>query len=98
MLLGVHNGVVDLNTGDFRGGQREDYITKLASVKFDPYAQCPNWIAFQIKIAGGNMELVAYKQRLFGLLLTGKMVEILFILETAVGWFGFDENRALSLA
>ena len=23
---------------------------------------------------------------------------VAFILETAVGWFGFDENRALSLA
>jgi putative DNA primase/helicase len=30
--------------------------------------------------AGGNAELVAYKQRVFGLLVTGEMVEILFIL------------------
>ena len=80
MLLGVLNGTIDLNTCAFREGRREDYITKQCAVAFDRAARCPNWIAFQNKIAGGNADLVAYKQRLFGLLLTGEMVEILFIL------------------
>jgi putative DNA primase/helicase len=83
MLLGVLNGTIDLNTGKFREGRRGDYITKQCHVAFDETAQCPNWIAFQKKVAGGNMELVAYKQRVFGLLLTGRMVEILFILHGA---------------
>ena len=64
----------------FRDGRREDYITKQCAVFFDAEAQCPEWIKLQKKIAGGNAELIAYKQRLFGLLLTGEMVEILFIL------------------
>ena len=80
MLLGVLNGTIDLSTGAFREGRREDYITKQCAVAFDRAAQCPNWITFQKKIAGGNADLVAYKQRVFGLLLTGEMVEILFIL------------------
>jgi putative DNA primase/helicase len=80
MLLGVLNGTIDLNTVKFREGRREDYITKQCHVAFDPAAQCPNWIKFQSKIAAGNADLVAYKQRVFGLLLTGEMVEILFIL------------------
>jgi putative DNA primase/helicase len=80
MLLGVPNGTVDLATREFREGEREDYITMQAGVAFDRSAQCPNWIAFQEKIADGNVALIAYKQRLFGLLLTGQMVEILFIL------------------
>jgi P4 family phage/plasmid primase-like protien len=80
MLLGVLNGVIDLKTGTLRRGRREDYITKRANVTFDASAQCPNWIAFQNKITGGDKELIAYKQRLHGLLLTGLMVEILFIL------------------
>jgi putative DNA primase/helicase len=83
MLLGVLNGVVELATGTFRAGRREDYITKQCEVAFDPNAKCPNWIAFQNKIAGGDADLIAYKQRLFGLLLTGKMVEILFIMHGA---------------
>ena len=76
MLLGVLNGVIELATGTFREGQREDYITKQAAVDFNPSSQCPNWIEFQNKIAGGDVKLIAYKQRLFGLLLTGQMVEI----------------------
>jgi hypothetical protein len=83
MLLGVLNGTIDLNTCAFREGRREDYITKQCAVAFDSEARCPNWIAFQNKIAGGNADLVAYKQRVFGLLLTGEMVEILFILHGA---------------
>jgi D5 N terminal like len=47
MLLGVINGTVELTTGKFREGQREDYITKQAAVAFDRSAECPNWIAFQ---------------------------------------------------
>jgi len=80
MLLGVLNGTIDLTTGKFRDGRREDYITKQCAVFFDPDAQCPEWLNFQRKVAGDNAELIAYKQRLFGLLLTGEMVEILFIL------------------
>ncbi|MEJ0096389.1 MAG: phage/plasmid primase, P4 family [Methylocella sp.] len=81
MLLGVQNGTIDLATGDFvAGGNREDYITKRCSVSFDPDAKCPNWLAFQHKISNGDDKLIAYKRRLFGISLTGKMVEILFIM------------------
>ncbi|MGB6177238.1 MAG: phage/plasmid primase, P4 family [Methylocella sp.] len=80
MLLGVRNGTIELATGEFRDGRREDYITKQAAVFYDREARCPEWEKSQEKIAGGNMKLVAYKQRVFGLLLTGRMVEILFIM------------------
>ena len=80
MLLGVLNGVIDLKTGMLRRGRREDYITKRCNVAFDASAGCPDWLAFQNKIANSDKELIAYKQRVSGLLLTGLMVEILFIL------------------
>jgi D5 N terminal like/Primase C terminal 1 (PriCT-1) len=38
-LLGVQNGVVELKSGEFRPGQREDLITKQAGVSYDPNAQ-----------------------------------------------------------
>jgi len=60
MLLGVLNGTIDLKTGVFREGLREDYITKQCGVAFDPNATCPNWEAFQLKIACGDTELIAY--------------------------------------
>jgi putative DNA primase/helicase len=77
MLLGVKKGVMELGTGKFRDGRCEDYITKQCNVAYDSDAPCPEWLAFQKKITNGNDELIAYKRRLFGLLLTGMVVEIL---------------------
>src|SRR5439155_6360504 len=45
-LLGVQNGVVDLRTGKFREGRREDFITKSTECEFHPKAECPAWFAF----------------------------------------------------
>jgi P4 family phage/plasmid primase-like protien len=79
-LLGVQNGVVNLKTGKLRESRKTDYITKRANVVFDANATCPNWDAFQDKISGGNEELVAFKQRMYGLALSGKIMELLFTL------------------
>ena len=37
-LFGTRNGVIDLRTGEFREARREDYITKLAGVEYEPRA------------------------------------------------------------
>ncbi|MCC3245443.1 phage/plasmid primase, P4 family [Methylocystis sp. WRRC1] len=79
MLLGVMNGTIDLETGEFRTGRREDYITKRCNVAYDPAAQCPEWIRFQAKIACGDENIVAYKRRFFGVCLTGRVTETLFL-------------------
>jgi putative DNA primase/helicase len=79
MLLGVKNGVIELETGQFREGRREDYITKRCDVAYDPRAICPQWCEFQATIAGHDKDLIAYKQRLAGVFLTGKCIEVLFI-------------------
>jgi hypothetical protein len=62
-LLGVPNGVIELKTGDFRTGRREDYITKQAGVPYDAEAKCPEWLKFLDTITGGNGELQLYLQR-----------------------------------
>jgi putative DNA primase/helicase len=79
LLVGVLNGVIDLRTGEFRRGRREDFISKRCSITYDPEATCPNWEEFQEKIAGGHDGLVAYKRRALGILLSGEVPEILFI-------------------
>jgi hypothetical protein len=58
-LLNVQNGTLDLRTGDLRAHRREDFITKLAPVTFDPDARCPLWQEFLDRIFAGNAELVA---------------------------------------
>ena len=78
-LLGVRNGVIDLKTGDFRDGRREDYITLIAGVTYDLEATCPNWLECLDKITNKNDELIAYLQRKMGYMLTGSVrEEVLF--------------------
>ena len=70
-LLNVKNGTIDLRTGELREHRKEDLITKLAPVEFDPAAKCPQFEAFLDQIMGGNKALVDYLQRIIGYSLTG---------------------------
>jgi len=45
-LLGVKNGVVDLQTGEFREYRPEYLITDQIAVKYDPAAKCPMFLKF----------------------------------------------------
>lgn len=74
-LLGVHNGVLDLHTGQLRPGQRTDRITMQAAVTFDAAAQCPRWHTFVEEILGADPQLVEFVQRSVGYSLTGLTVE-----------------------
>jgi putative DNA primase/helicase len=94
LLLGVENGVVDLQTGLFRPAEREDYVTMRCSVAFDPSAKCPNWDAFLRRIFNIESQAVdieaakamstrlrAYIRRACGYTLTGLTdEEVMFIL------------------
>jgi putative DNA primase/helicase len=80
-LLGVQNGVIDLNTGQFRPARREDLITKRANVAFDQQAQCPEWLKFLDTVTGGDVQLQAYIKRVAGYTLTGSVrEEVLFVM------------------
>jgi putative DNA primase/helicase len=80
-LLGVQNGVIELKTGEFRTGRREDFITKQAGVWYDPNARCPEWLKFFDTITGGNAALKSYIQRMTGYALTGSVrEEVAFVL------------------
>src|SRR5262249_26244215 len=75
MLLNVLNGTLDLRTGELRPHRREDLITKLAPVEYDPSARCPLWLKFLDRIMDGNERLVTYLQRVVGYCLTGDVSE-----------------------
>lgn len=45
-LLNVQNGTVDLRTGELREHRREDFITKLIDIEYDPTATAPLWQTF----------------------------------------------------
>jgi putative DNA primase/helicase len=80
-LLGVQNGVIDLETNEFRPGRRQDLITFRTGESFDPDANCPNWQDLINTITGGDKTLQAYVQRVVGYVLTGLVrEEVMFVL------------------
>lgn len=74
-LLNVQNGTLDLRTGELCEHRREDFITKLCPVTFDPGAKCPQWRQVLQRIFSDNKILIQYIQRLAGYILTGKTEE-----------------------
>lgn len=73
--LNVLNGTIDLRTGALLEHRREDRLTKLAPVTFDPAAQCPLWLKFLNRIMDGNNDLLGYLQRVTGYALTADVGE-----------------------
>jgi P4 family phage/plasmid primase-like protien len=79
-LLNTKSGTVDLRTSKLRPHCREDLITKLAPVTFEPEATCPTFEAFINTIMGGSANLIAFLQRAIGYSLTGSTREqVMFI-------------------
>lgn len=79
-LLNVLNGTIDLRTGELRKHQREDLITKLAAVAYDPAAEAPVFQWFLRSITRESEDLIDFLQRSFGYCATGDTRErVLFI-------------------
>jgi putative DNA primase/helicase len=74
-LLNVLNGTIDLRTGQLRPHRRDDLITKLAPVIYDPDARCPLWQRSLDRWMGGSKGLTTYLQRVVGYGLTGDVSE-----------------------
>src|SRR5262249_55206845 len=80
-LLNVANGTLDLEKGELRERSRDDLITKIAPVSYDPSATCPRWTRFLEEISLGSGELMGLLKRLAGYALTGDTSErALFLL------------------
>jgi putative DNA primase/helicase len=84
-LLNGVNGTIDLNTSKLREHRREDLITQLAPVVFDPDAQCPVWDKFLLRIMDDNAGLISFLQRAVGYSLTGSVKEGVMFLQYGSG-------------
>lgn len=73
--LNVLNGTVDLRTGELRQHGREDLITKIVPVAYDPNATAPLWDAFLDRIFADNEDVTSFVQRAVGYSLTGDTAE-----------------------
>ena len=80
-LLNLKNGTIDVSTGEFREHRREDLITKIANVEYDPAADCPLWRQFVREIMDYKAELINFVQTAAGWAVTGNTEEqTMFIL------------------
>lgn len=70
-LFNVQNGTIDLRTGTLKPHNRNDLITKLAPVEYDPDAKSPLWDKFLDEVMEGDEELIEFLQRAVGYSLTG---------------------------
>jgi putative DNA primase/helicase len=69
------NGSVDLKTGLLRDHRRQDQITKLAPVAYDPDAHLDEWDRFLTQATGGDEQLSGFLRRAVGYSLTGEVSE-----------------------
>ncbi|MBA2882078.1 putative DNA primase/helicase [Desulfosalsimonas propionicica] len=74
-LFNCLNGTLDLRTGRLFPHRKENYITKLAKIHFDPYAKCPQWMSFLNRIMDKNANLIEFLKRAVGYSLTGDVSE-----------------------
>jgi hypothetical protein len=56
-LLNVLNGTIDLRSGKLREHRREDLITRVAPVEYDPDANAPAWETFLERVLPGEEHL-----------------------------------------
>ena len=73
--LNAQNGIVDLRTDALRPHEREARATKIAGTDLGDKRECPTWVAFLTRIMGGDLEMVAFLQRVVGYCLTGSTRE-----------------------
>jgi putative DNA primase/helicase len=83
-VLNVENGTVDLQTGDLREHRREDLITKLAPVEYDPNADASTWVAFLERVLPSE-DLRGFVRRAAGYSATGATSEQCMFINHGVG-------------
>jgi putative DNA primase/helicase len=77
-LVNTPGGAINLKLGDkgafeLRPGRAADYCTKMTAAA--PGGECPVFLQFLQETTGGDKELQAYLQMMFGYCLTGSMKE-----------------------
>lgn len=85
MVLGCPNGLVDLKTGVFRDGTRDDLITLQAGASYVPTATCPRWLTFLDEVFQGKLDLIDFVHRAIGYSLTADMREQCFFVAFGSG-------------
>lgn len=79
-LFNANNGTIDLRTGRIKPHCKDDLLTKICPLDYNPEAAAPRWEQFLHEIFEGNTELIDYIQRAVGYSLTGHSSERAFFI------------------
>jgi putative DNA primase/helicase len=71
LLLNLRNGTIDLRTGECLPHDREHFITQMAAVAYQPFAEADLWEQFIHEAMLGDAELIRFLQVSAGLMLSG---------------------------
>ena len=84
-LLNVANGTLDLQTGNLRDFDRQDYISKQSPITYDPFAACPKFDAFLDYIFRSDKDTIHFMLKALGYTLTGTVGESCFFICYGLG-------------
>lgn len=94
-LFNCRNGTLELDTMTFREHLKEEMLTKVAAVDFDPAAECPQWLEHLNLIFRGDAEYPAGFQAMRGYTLLGtNPQQIMFILW---GWGRNGKSKTIEV-
>ena len=74
-LFNCSNGTINLLDGTLQPHDKDDLISKISPVNYDPKETCPAWLDHLNKIMDRNQHLIGFLQRWFGYCLTGSIDE-----------------------
>jgi putative DNA primase/helicase len=88
-LLNVQNGTIEIDPESkrwtFREHRREDYLSQISPVNYNPEAKCPRWDRFLTEVFPGQPEVVRFLQKSIGYSLSGSIREAVMWLLRGAG-------------
>ena len=70
-LLNTQNKTINVQTGEVYGHRRDDMLTAVLKISYDPAATCPRFLQFMQEIMQDKAEMVDYLRRVLSMGLTG---------------------------
>lgn len=85
MLLGVRNGVVELDTGELRESKRTDLVTRVTACDYVADAQCPLFLKVLGDAFFDDPDMIEWFHRVIGYALLGNPKEQFFVIPYGLG-------------
>ncbi len=87
-LLNCLNGTLNLQTGELRPHNKDDYITRRVKLNYNKNADCPEWRRFLMTIFQGCKQIIDFMQKAVGYSLSGSIKEQCIFILYGIGMNG----------